>query len=109
VAGASSLEVTWILPSWLITRCHNRKAGSSITNTMKVYKARNGNYDKHGKALYVFVIAHDDNQAEKLAKEAFSHCPGTPGERGNRLRIHMIIEDVSQPVTSAVWSLPMDV
>ena len=76
---------------------------------MKVYKARNGNCDKRGKALYVFVVAHDDEQAEELAKEAFSHCPGIPRACGNRIRIHAIIEDVSQPVGSAVWSLPMDV
>jgi len=76
---------------------------------MKVYKARNGNFDKRGKALYVFVIAHDDEQAEALVKEAFGHCPGTPGECGNRIRIHAIIEDISQPVASAVWSLPMDI
>jgi hypothetical protein len=76
---------------------------------MKVYKARNGNFDKRGKALYVFVLAHDDEQAEVLAKEAFSHCPGTPGERGNCIRIHAIMEDISRPGTSAVWSLPMDI
>ncbi len=78
-------------------------------DTVKVYKARNGNRDKRGKALYVFVLAHDDEQAKELAKEAFGHCPGIPGERGNRIRIHAIIEDLSQPVASAVWSLPIDV
>lgn len=75
---------------------------------MKLYKARNGNYDRFGKALYVFIIAADDEQAEKLAKEAFSHHPGIPGERGDYIRLHAIIEDVSQPCASAVWGLPAD-
>lgn len=75
---------------------------------MKLYKARNGNYDRAGKALYVFVIADDDEQAEMLAKEAFSHHRGIPGEHEEYIRLHAIIEDISRPGASAVWGLPAD-
>ena len=75
---------------------------------MKVYKARNGNYDQEDKALYVFVIAADDEQAEVLAREAFSQHRGTPGEYGDFIRLHVIIEDVNQSAVSAVWGLPAD-
>jgi hypothetical protein len=75
---------------------------------MKLYKARNGNYDRMGKALYVFVIAADDEQAEELAKEAFSHHRGIPGDHGEYIRMHAIIEDITRPGASAVWGLPAD-
>jgi hypothetical protein len=76
---------------------------------MKLYKARNGNRDLDGKMLYVFVIAKDDEEAETLAKEAFSHHPGVKNEEtGEFIRMHAIIEDVSQPSSSAVWGLPSE-
>ncbi len=75
---------------------------------MKLYKARNGNYDRSGKALYVFVVANDDEEAEALAREAFSHHPGVPSELGAYIRLHAIIEDLTRPGASAVWGLPAD-
>ncbi len=54
---------------------------------MKLYKARNGNLDRSGKALYVFVVAGSEEEAERLAKEAFSHHPGLPSERGAYIRM----------------------
>lgn len=75
---------------------------------MKLYKARNGNYDRSGKALYVFVVANNEEEAEVLAKKAFSHHPGILGERGVYIRLHAIIEDLTQPGASAVWGLPAD-
>lgn len=75
---------------------------------MKLYKARNGNYDRSGKALDVFVVAGSDEEAEVLAKGAFDHHPGLPSERGAYIRLHAITEDLTQPGTSGVWGLPAD-
>ncbi len=76
---------------------------------MKLYKTRNGNRDVDGKMLYVFVIANDDEQAEMMAKEAFSHHRGIVNEEtGEFIRMHAIIDDISQPSTSAVWGLPSE-
>lgn len=76
---------------------------------MKLYKARNGNHDIDGKTLYVFVIAEGDEQAEAIAKEAFSRHRGIADTEGSEfIRMHAIIEDISQPVSSAVWGLPSE-
>ena len=75
---------------------------------MNLYKARNGNRNEAGKALYVFIVAASDEQALAMAKEAFRHHRGL--NTGNRefIRLHAIIEDVSGPAASAVWALPSD-
>ena len=75
---------------------------------MKLYKARNGNLDRSGKALYVFVVASSEEEAETLAKQAFNHHPGLPSERGAYIRLHPIIDDLTRPGASAIWGLPAD-
>lgn len=72
---------------------------------MKLYKARNGHQDKEGKNLYVFVLAEDDEQAEAMAKEAFSRHKTVDTGNKEFIRMHAIIEEISEPATSAVWAL----
>lgn len=72
---------------------------------MKLYKTRNGRKDKDGNKLYAFVVAENDEQAEELAKKAFrQHRSIDRGEK-EFIRMHVIIEDLSQPGVSAVWAI----
>lgn len=72
---------------------------------MKLYKTRNGNQNKAGKNLYAFVLAENDEQAEMLAKEAFRYHKGIEVGEKEFIRMHIIIEDLSQSGASAVWAL----
>ncbi len=72
---------------------------------MKLYKTRNGRKNKAGKNLYTFVIAENNEQAEELAKEAFRQHKSVDSGEKEFIRMHVIIEDLSQPGASAIWAL----